>query len=155
MRISGAKDAMRRAIQDLLCRPLTVREKDRVWDYFKSRCAYCNKRIDRKDRHGHMDHLDCSATGEGNAIRNRVLACKECNGNEKREQDWRRFLRSKCKNEETFQRRRDRIKAWQKQSPKPNAIVLSPQAKKAKLAAEAAVTTFELKFIRFRSLISR
>jgi hypothetical protein len=80
MRVSGAKNAMRRAIQDLLCPSLTKQEKDLVWEYFTSRCAYCDKRINRAHRHGHMDHLDCSATGGGNAIRNRVLACKECNG---------------------------------------------------------------------------
>jgi hypothetical protein len=155
MRLSGAKNAMHRAIQDLLCRPLTTKEKDLVWEYFKSRCAYCNKRINRAHRHGHMDHLDCSATGGGNAIRNRVLACKECNGNEKREQNWRRFLKSKCKDAETFQRRRDKIKAWQKHCLKPIAIVLSPQAEKAKLAVEDVVNRFEEKFIRFRALVRR
>lgn len=153
MRVSGAKNAMRRAIQDLLCCPLTTKEKDLVWEYFKSRCAYCNKRIDRAHRHGHMDHLDCSATGGGNAIHNRVLACKECNGNEKREQNWKLFLKPKCKDAETFQRRRDKIKAWQKQCPKHTPIVLSPQAAKAKLAVEDTVNRFEEKFVRLRTLL--
>jgi hypothetical protein len=153
MRISGAKNAMNRAIQDLLCRPLTTKEKNLVWEYFKSRCAYCDKRINRAHRHGHMDHLDCSATGGGNAIHNRVLACKECNGNEKREQNWKRFLKSKCKDAETFQHRLDNIKVWQKQCPKPIATVLSTQAEKAKLAVEEAVKNFEEKFVHLRTLI--
>ncbi|SRR6266542_3536363 len=84
MSLSVAKNAMHRAIEGLFCRPLNRKEKDLIWKYFKSRCAYCNKVIDRILRHGHMDHLDCSAAGGGNYIRNRVLACKECNGNEKR-----------------------------------------------------------------------
>lgn len=153
MRISGAKNAMRRAIQDLLCPPLTMQEEDLVWEYFESRCAYCDKRISRADRHGHMDHLDCSATGGGNAIRNRVLACKECNGNEKREQNWKQFLKSKCKDAATFQRRRDKITGWQKRFPRPTPIVLSPQAEKAKLAVENTVKRFEEEFIRFRTLV--
>lgn len=153
MRVSGAKNAMNRAIKDLLCRPMTTKEKDQVWEYFKSRCAYCDKHINRAHRHGHMDHLDCSATGGGNAMGNRVLACKECNGNEKREQNWKRFLKSKCKDAETFLRRRDKIKAWQKQCPSSIPIVISPQAEKAKLAVVNAVNTFEEKFVRFRSLL--
>jgi len=36
------------------------------------------------------------ANSGGNYIRNRVLACKECNGNETREIHWKKFLRSKC-----------------------------------------------------------
>ena len=155
MKLSGAKNAMHRAIQDLLCRPLTTKEKDRVWEYFKSRCAYCEKRINRAHRHGHMDQIDCSATGGGNAIRNRVLACKECNGNEKREENWKRFLKSKCKDAELFHRRRDKISAWQKQFAKPIPIVLSPRAEMAKLAAELAVKEFEEKFVRLRKLIPR
>lgn len=88
MSLSVAKNAMHRAIEGLYYRPLKNDEKDRIWKYSHSHCAYCNKRIDRVLRHGHMDHLDCSAAGGGNYIRNRVLACKECNGNEKREQNW-------------------------------------------------------------------
>ena len=95
MSLPVAKNAMRRAIEALFYRPLNKKEKDLIWKYFKSHCAYCNKLIDRDHRHGHMDHLDCSAFGGGNYIRNRVLACKECNGNEKREHGWKQFMKVK------------------------------------------------------------
>jgi hypothetical protein len=148
-----AKNAMRRAIEALFYRPLNQKEKDLIWKYFKSRCAYCNKRIDRAHRHGHMDHLDCSAFGGGNYIRNRVLACKECNGNEKREHNWRKFLKSKCGDAETFDRRKNSIIAWQKQFPPLTPTALTPKAELAKATLLRSIKIFERKFIRFRTLI--
>ena len=153
MSLSGAKNAMHRAIEDLFYRPLNKKEKDSIWKYFNSRCAYCNKPVDRTLRHGHMDHLDCNASGGGNYIRNRVLACKECNGNEKREQNWQKFLRSKCEDAKAFKLRCDNIRAWQKQFPLLEPIVLSEEAELARLAVDAAVQNFEERFVHFRSLI--
>lgn len=153
MSLPVAKNAMRRAIEALYYRPLNQNEKDRIWKYFKSRCAYCNKQIDRVHRHGHMDHLDCSAFGGGNYIRNRVLACKECNGNEKREYNWKKFLKSKCHNPEAFSRRKSRILAWQKQFPPLVPIVLSPEAELAKTLLLGAIKDFEQRFVLFRSVI--
>jgi hypothetical protein len=153
MSLPVAKNAMRRAIEALFYRPLNQKEKDQIWKYFKSHCAYCNKRIDRAHRHGHMDHLDCRAAEGGNYIRNRVLACKECNGNEKREQNWQTFLKSKCPNAEVFRGRRDEIVAWQEQFPPLSQLVLSAEARSAKGDLNRAIKDFEEKFIRFRSLI--
>ena len=151
MNLPGAKNAMRRAIEAVYYRPLNRKEKDRIWEFFDSRCAYCDKEIDRSLRHGHMDHLDCSAGGGGNYIRNRVLACKECNGNEKREGEWVKFLRSKCADRPLFQKRRLRIVSWQKQFPRLRPIVLTPEAEAAKAALESAILNFEKRFIRFRT----
>lgn len=153
MSLPKAKNAMRRAVADLLSRPLTPREKDLVWEYFGSQCAYCDKVVDRTHRHGHMDHLDCSAVGGGNYIRNRVLACKECNGNEKREGDWQTFLKSKCTDAVMFKRRRDKIRTWQNQFPRFQPLALSQETQEAKLAVDAAIQAFEEAFKRFRSMV--
>lgn len=102
-----------------------------------------------------MDHLDCSADGGGNYIRNRVLACKECNGNEKREQDWQKFLRMKCTDLSSFKRRREKILVWQKQFLPLPPLVLSAEARLAKLDVDAAITSFENNFVRFRALIRK
>jgi hypothetical protein len=153
MSLSVAKNAMHRAIEELFCRKLTTQEKDQIWKYFNSRCAYCDKQINRELRHGHMDHLDCSANSGGNYIRNRVLACKECNGNEKRERDWREFLKSKCANDEIFLERHKKITDWQSQFLLRPPLILSPQAERARQELLASIQTFELAFVSFRSLI--
>ncbi len=153
MSLPGAKNAMHRAIEALYCRPLNKYEKERIWEYFRSRCAYCDKGIDREHRHGHMDHLECSTSGGTNYIRNRVLACKECNGNEKREKCWQDFLKSKCPDSRTFRLRRKRIAAWQSQFPVLAPIVLSTQARKSREALLNAVLLFEQEFKNFRSFL--
>lgn len=153
MSLPGAKNAMRRAIEALYYPFLNKNEKDRIWEFFNSRCAYCDREVDRSLRHGHMDHLDCSATGGANYIRNRVLACKECNGNEKREGKWQAFLKSKCADNQTLQSRTTKIRAWQNQFPKLKPIVLTSDTAAAKAALEAAIRNFETKFQRFRTLL--
>lgn len=153
MSLSVAKNAMHRAIEDLYYPPLKDEEKDLIWKYFRSRCAYCNKKIDRALRHGHMDHLDCSSARGGNYIRNRVLACKECNGNEKRELHWEKFLQSKCTTHGEFVSRREKILQWQEQFPKLRKIVLSSEGELVKSELEDAIKTFQEKFARFRDLL--
>lgn len=153
MSLSVAKNAMHRAVEELFCRQLTTQEKDQIWKYFKSRCAYCDKRINRKLRHGHMDHLEGRANTGGNHIRNRVLACKECNGNEKREQDWQEFLKSKCADHKTLLERHDKISKWQSQFSARTPLVLSPEAETAQHELLASIQNFERAFARFRSLI--
>lgn len=152
MSLSNATNSMRRAIEGLFYRPLNSKEKNLIWEYFESRCAYCDKLTDRAHRHGHMDHLDCTAFVGGNYIRNRVLACKECNGNEKRDYDWKEFLKSKCRDRETFYLRKKRIVAWQKQFPPLIPIVLSPDAEFARTDLLGAIANFQEKFARFRTL---
>ena len=100
-----------------------------------------------------MDHLDCSVNSGRNYIRNRVLACKECNGNEKRERDWQEFLKSKCADEATFRMRYKRITDWQSLFSILPQLVLEPEAETAKQELLASVQNFELAFVRFRRLI--
>src|SRR5713101_602598 len=155
MSLSVAKNAMRRAIEALYYRPLNKNEKDRIWGFFDSRCAYCDREIDRSLRHGHMDHLDCSAAGGGNYIRNRVLACKECNGNEKREYDWKKFLESKCDSQNVLKQRRNKIINWQKQFDPLKQLILTPEGQRAKISLEKAIGTFQERFNDFRNFVNQ
>jgi len=153
MSLPVAKNAMRRAIEALYYRPLNKKEKDRIWEFFNSRCAYCDREVNRSMRHGHMDHLDCSAQGGGNYIRNRVLACKECNGNEKREYDWEKFLESKCDSRRVLRQRRDKIINWQNQFDPPEQLILTPEGELAKIELEKAIITFQERFSDFRNFV--
>jgi hypothetical protein len=149
MTLSQAKNAMRRAISDLIDLPLTKKEKQQVWDYFNSRCAYCGKSIERTSRYGHIDHLASSANHIGNC----VLACKECNGNEKRDQPWKDFLKLKCADNSTFAMRLKQIESWQTQPTTRKPVALSNEAKAAKSEVESAIAFFEKKFGKLREKI--
>jgi hypothetical protein len=153
MSLPGANNAIYRAIAALYYRPLKQEEKNRIWVYFESRCAYCDKYMTRESRYGHMDHLEAAAGSGGNYIRNRVLACKECNGNEKRELHWEQFLKSKCTTNDEFVARRDKILRWQAQFPGLEKIVLSSEAELARMDLDDAIRTFQDKFCRFRDLL--
>jgi HNH endonuclease len=59
-----------------------------------------------------MDHLVSLAKGGTNHISNRVLSCARCNGDQKREHDWREFLYSKSVSSTQFRRREERILGW-------------------------------------------
>jgi hypothetical protein len=146
MTLSQAKNAMRRAITDLIDPPLTKNEKQQVWDYFKSRCAYCGKPIKRSSRDGHIDHLVSRANGGGNRLGNCVLACKVCNGNEKRDQPWKDFLKLKCPDNATFATRLKQIDSWQTQAAKRKPVRLSSEAKAAQSEVEAVIDVFQKKF---------
>lgn len=43
---------------------------------------------------------------------NRVLSCKPCNGNEKRDQDWVEFLKIKVPRQELLAQRHEKILDW-------------------------------------------
>lgn len=100
-----------------------------------------------------MDHLEPTTNSGGNYIRNRVLACKECNGNEKREIHWEKFLQSKCATHKEFVSRREKIVRWQGQFPELRKIVLSSEGELARAELEHAIGTFQEKFARFRDLL--
>ena len=109
MSLSRTQNAMRTAIADLIDPLLSRKEEALVWDYFQNSCAYCGKHLNRESRYGHIDHLVSQAKSGSNALGNCVLVCKECNSNEKRDQAWARFLKSKCEDNVTFRARRERI----------------------------------------------
>jgi len=82
-----------------------------------------------------------------------MLACKECNGNEKREQDWQLFLKSKCADRETFLARRKHIINWQSQFSIRPQFIPDSEMETAKQDLLASIQNFEVTFMRFRSLI--
>ena len=144
---------MRKAISDLVDQPLTKKEKQQVWDYFNSRCAFCGKSIERISRYGHIDHLVSRAGSGSNQLGNCVLACKECNGNEKRDQPWKDFLKLKCGDNPTFALRLKQIESWQSKPTTKKPVTLSGEAKAAKSEVEDAIVIFERKFVRLREKI--
>jgi len=107
--LGQAKNVMRRALRAILDRELSDKDENLLWKFFKSACAYCEKRLARKGRKAHLDHLIHRGP---NHISNRVLSCGVCNGDEKRDGKWAEFLKKKAPNASTFKRRKSRILEW-------------------------------------------
>lgn len=116
------KCIIRRGLRNLIDPELTPNQKNKIWSFFHSQCAYCGIVLNRELREGHIDHLISESAGGKNCASNRVLACAPCNGNEKRETDWIQFLKSKCPREDVFQARLQKIMNWQSLNPAPSAI---------------------------------
>lgn len=91
--VSQAKNFLKRTVSEILDRSPSTSQMRALWEHFEGRCAYCRKQLDADGRDWHLDHAD---SGGGNHAGNRVLACGICNGDEKREQGWREFLRLKA-----------------------------------------------------------
>jgi len=107
---SLAKNLMRRSLRQLVDPELTAGEKQRIREYFRYRCAYCDIQLEGV---GHdIDHLISASLGGGNAIANRVLSCKPCNAKEKRDSNWVEFLNKKAPVPIVFEQRKSKIDAW-------------------------------------------
>lgn len=98
---------MRRAVEEIV--DPGPRRVDDLWTHFGALCAYCGRELDRSRREGHVDHADARG---GNQLGNLVLACGSCNGDEKRDEPWREFLRRKTSDDGEFADREARILAW-------------------------------------------
>jgi hypothetical protein len=83
-----------------------------VWEFFESKCAYCGHEMNRSDRKGHQDHLIAFTHGGTNDLGNYVLACGECNGDEKLAEHWETYLRRKNADDATFLDRKAKIEKW-------------------------------------------
>jgi hypothetical protein len=104
------KNLMRRGLRRLVDPEPEPKDKERIWAYFEGRCAYCDTVI--AEGGGDIDHLVSAALGGANSLANRVLACKPCNAQEKRDQDWESFINSKCPGSDIRARRTQRIRSW-------------------------------------------
>lgn len=104
-----AKNHIRRALRTVVDPEPNKRAIARLWQHFKSACAYCGRRLDKTLRQGHIDHLVHDGP---NHISNRVLACPPCNGDEKREGPWLEFLRKKVSRRGVFLARKKTIETW-------------------------------------------
>ena len=110
--IPQAKNTIRKALFDILDAPPTVAEVAGIWQYFGSRCAYCEEALNREDQSGAPDHLVPRASGGSHHVANLVLACGRCN-ERRRDQDWRVYLEVKCGGQgRLFQTRVRRITNW-------------------------------------------
>lgn len=116
-----AKNTLRRALRAIVDPEPPKSEIAKLWEFFKSACAYCGRNLSRNSREGHLDHL--VHTGP-NHISNRVLACSTCNGDEKRDLSWLPFLKNKVRSRTLFKFRYHRIRAWINQSGKGDAFAM-------------------------------
>jgi hypothetical protein len=146
--LSRAKNLMRRALADLVDPPPSVAEQELLRRHFDDACAYCGG--DARPRDGHIDH---AVPGSGNSLGHLILACKTCNGDEKREAGWEDFLQRKCGADGTlFEIRRAKIRAWFEANPVVRREP-SPQVRAALADAEAAIRGFEEAFNVLRSAV--
>jgi len=133
---------MRRTISEIVDPGLTRGEKDELWSHFESSCASCGEHIERASRTG----------SGGNGPRNRVLACARCNGDEKRERDWREFLEEKCDDPAVLEHRRALIQTWVDTHPERHRAE-SPAVEEALRDAEQLVEDFHAACTRLREAL--
>jgi hypothetical protein len=142
------KNVIRRALRAVVDPEPNRREVAELWGFFGSACAYCGRSLKKAAREGHVDHLIATTAGGTNHISNRVLSCASCNGDEKREEPWLDFLRSKVKNRSLSNARRQHIEAWVSgQTPaEPSGF----DSKLLERETERAVATFDKSVDRLR-----
>ena len=106
---SFAKNIIRRSLTAILDPHPTAAQLRELVGHFGTDCAYCGKRIHAYPKDAQLDHID--STGPNN-ISNRLYACEDCNEKEKRDADWRQFLRLKAESEQVFRKRERLIQQW-------------------------------------------
>lgn len=120
------KNYVRRSFKEMVDPSPDKIEIEKIWDFFESRCAYCNKELKQGNKEAHIDHLISASKGGGNNISNRVLSCANCNEKEKLDQDWEIFLNAKCSAGE-YKKRSEKIK---------NFILFAENIRKLKINQE-------------------
>jgi hypothetical protein len=138
---------MRRAVAEIVDPSPT--DVGPVWDYFKDRCAYCDKWMKRDARIGHVDH---AKAGGGNHLGNLVLACPECNGDAKRDEPWQHFLRRTVQDHDEASRREVRILAWFALHPKEE-LRHSGDAERVRTEIEQLISDFSAKCDKLRQMV--
>ena len=138
---SQARNAIKKALVEIVDPKPKKSEIDDMWKHFSEKCAFCGTSLRREDRVGHADHLIPASKGGHNHIFNRVLACANCNGDSKLDTDWMEFLGQSPGTEDEKTGRRDRIEKWQAQH-KAQCAVDTRQIAGALNAAEEAITAF-------------
>ena len=149
--VSYAKNIIRRVLISLVDPPPTRAEINLLWKYFNSRCAYCDKLIDRASKEGHIDHLVPAANGGRNCLANRVLSCASCNEKEKLARPWEPFLSEKCGDETLFEVRREKICEWEmanaEQMPLSDSVLATAEAAARRMQAHFQEEADQLKKI--------
>jgi hypothetical protein len=132
------KNLMRRGLRLLVDPEPDLAARRALITYFENRCAYCDTSL--AGVQGDMDHLVPAALGGSNALANRVLSCKQCNAQEKRDQQWDVFLRQKIPDVQVRETRQRRIEDWVVRNgghPTLEASVLAVLDVESKKATEA------------------
>jgi hypothetical protein len=111
--IPQAKNALARSLRALIDPYPTKSEKNQIWIFFNNECAYCGVPLNRPDRKGHIDHLDALSSGGTNHLGNCILACYRCNGDLRRDSEWRQFLKSVAVGD-LYTAREKKIEEWQR-----------------------------------------
>ncbi len=115
---SMARNYIRKSLKAINDPYPTESEKNLLWEYFENKCIYCNRKLVREERNGHLDHIIPSTDGGSNSIYNCVLACSICNGDEKREINWKDFLKEKCQNGNDLKDKISKIEYWMNKDTK-------------------------------------
>tara|TARA_R110002072_G_scaffold301652_1_gene481860 strand:+ start:1523 stop:1999 length:477 start_codon:yes stop_codon:yes gene_type:complete len=144
---SMAKNKMKRAFRAIIDPLPKEAEKKQLWDYFDSRCAYCDTSIERGSRKGHLDHAIPTSEGGTNSIHNHVLSCDICNGDEKRDTPWQDFLHQKAGAAAPTRERL--IRKWLEQAP---AALPPEMEKRASDIASQALDAFDAATEQLRNL---
>jgi hypothetical protein len=147
---SMAKNKIRRSLAAILDPHPSAKEVDELWKYFKETCAYCGVLIDRKSRTGHIDHLVSSALGGSNDIHNHVLSCARCNGDEKREEAWQRFLSRKAHDPLVAKERTDRVLTWFSKAKPVSSNMNSTE--RAQAIVQSAIDAYDMAVAQMRAL---
>ncbi|MBU2569653.1 MAG: HNH endonuclease [Gammaproteobacteria bacterium] len=147
---SMAKNKIKRSLVAIYDPHPSKTDENQLWEYFESSCAYCGIFIERKSRTGHLDHLIPTSEGGSNDIHNHALSCARCNGDEKREQNWVGFLRSKALDEVEFSRRKTKIDNWLEKSRRKNSDI--EFEKQAEEIISKAIAEYECSVTAMRKL---
>jgi HNH endonuclease len=151
--LSQAKNTIRRALWRLVDRNPNKTEITRLWRHFQSECAYCGRPLIKGDRKAHIDHLDANRSVNRNHVSNRVLACNICNGDEKRDSDWEKFLAQKCGDDvAAYVIRSSKIREWQQQCGIPSEVDTAVIAE-VERAVQECNAKLELECSRIRQLL--
>jgi len=117
---------------------------------FDRQCAYCGNPL--TDR-WHADHLVSVDSGGFNHISNRVPACPRCNEHEKRDEQWLRFLESKCGGDTALLKaRRMRIEAWMRRHSPKTPPVTDAQRSAWRQEVDALATAIDTAWKRLKEL---
>ena len=148
-----AKNKIRRSLTAILDPHPSANEVAELWRYFIGLCAYCGISINPASRAGHLDHLVSSALGGSNDIHNHALSCARCNGDEKRDEDWQRFLSRKAPDPSVAEARRAHILAWLAKT-RPSALGTTT-AMRAEVIIQAALASYDQAVSQIRALRKR
>lgn len=107
-----AKNIIRRSFQEIIEPSPTKEDKERIWQFFECKCAYCGRPLDRFKEEGQIDHLVPTSLLGLNHISNLVLSCGNCN-EEKLDKSWHELLLNKYDDLDIVREHLNRIRKWQ------------------------------------------